>query len=117
AAPKSPPKITPRARTLTQPAHGATRYRCTDRLPLAGSIGIELELQSKIGAAASRKADEWLSHVPLVENVNIARSNGEKIIVDPNVALSAITHRQAWLATHDLAMLAHWHSADPEQIN
>ncbi|MBA4778176.1 MAG: hypothetical protein AB1729_09460 [Pseudomonadota bacterium] len=55
--------------------------------------------------------------MPLVENVNIARSNGEKIIVDPNVALSAITHRQAWLATHDLAMLAHWHSADPEQIN
>jgi len=79
--------------------------------------GIDLEPQSKIGAAASRMAGEGLSPERLAEHANIARSNGEKIIADPNIALSAITHQQATFTTRDLAMFAHRHSADKEQFD
>ena len=79
--------------------------------------GIDLEPQSKIGAAASRMAGEGLSPERLAEHADIARSNGEKIIADPNIALSAITHGQATFTTRDLAMFAHRHSADKEQFD
>jgi Ti-type conjugative transfer relaxase TraA len=79
--------------------------------------GIDLEPQSKIGAAASRMAGEGLSPERLAEHADIARSNGEKIIADPNIALSAITHQQATFTTRDLAMFAHRHSADKAQFD
>ncbi len=79
--------------------------------------GIDLEPQSKIGAAASRMAGEGLSPERLAEHADIARSNGEKIIADPNIALSAITHQQATFTTRDLAMFAHRHSADKGQFD
>jgi Ti-type conjugative transfer relaxase TraA len=79
--------------------------------------GIDLEPQSKIGAAASRMAGEGLSPERLAEHADIARSNGEKIIADPNIALSAITHQQATFTTRDLAMFAHRHSTDKEQFD
>jgi Ti-type conjugative transfer relaxase TraA len=79
--------------------------------------GIDLEPQSKIGAAASRMAGEGLSPERLAEHADIARSNGEKIIADPNIALTAITHQQATFTTRDLAMFAHRHSADKEQFD
>jgi Ti-type conjugative transfer relaxase TraA len=79
--------------------------------------GIDLEPQSKIGAAASRMAGDGLSPERLAEHADIARSNGEKIIADPNIALSAITHQQATFTTRDLAMFAHRHSADKEQFD
>ncbi|WP_188515685.1 Ti-type conjugative transfer relaxase TraA, partial [Blastomonas aquatica] len=79
--------------------------------------GIDLEPQSKIGAAASRMAGEGLSPERLAEHADIARSNGAKIIADPNIALNAITHQQATFTTRDLAMFAHRHSADKEQFD
>ncbi len=79
--------------------------------------GIDLEPQSKIGAAASRMAGEGLPPERLAEHADIARANGEKIIADPNIALSAITHQQATFTTRDLAMFAHRHSADKEQFD
>ncbi|ASR53160.1 Ti-type conjugative transfer relaxase TraA [Blastomonas fulva] len=79
--------------------------------------GIDLEPQSKIGAAASRMAGEGLTPERLAEHADIARSNGEKIIADPNIALTAITHGQATFTTRDLAMFAHRHSADKEQFD
>jgi len=79
--------------------------------------GIDLEPQSKIGAAASRMAGQGLSPERLAEHADIARSNGEKIIADPNIALGAITHQQATFTTRDLAMFAHRHSADKEQFD
>jgi len=79
--------------------------------------GIDLEPQSKIGAAASRMAGEGLSPERLAEHADIARSNGEKIIADPNIALNAMTHQQATFTTRDLAMFAHRHSADKEQFD
>jgi Ti-type conjugative transfer relaxase TraA len=79
--------------------------------------GIDLEPQSEIGAAASRMVGEGLSPERLAEHADIARSNGEKIIADPNIALNAITHQQATFTTRDLAMFAHRHSADKEQFD
>ncbi|WP_439487125.1 Ti-type conjugative transfer relaxase TraA [Blastomonas fulva] len=79
--------------------------------------GIDLEPQSKIGAAASRMAGEGLSPERLAEHADIARSNGEKIIADPNIALNSITHQQATFTTRDVAMFAHRHSADKEQFD
>ncbi len=79
--------------------------------------GIDLEPQSKIGAAASRMAGEGLSPERLAEHADIARANGEKIVADPNIALNAITHQQATFTTRDLAMFAHRHSADKEQFD
>ena len=79
--------------------------------------GIDLEPQSKIGAAASRMAGEGLSPERLAEHADIARANGEKIIADPNIALNAITHQQATFTTRDLAMFAHRHSADKDQFD
>ncbi|MGB3317632.1 MAG: Ti-type conjugative transfer relaxase TraA [Sphingopyxis granuli] len=79
--------------------------------------GIDLEPQHKIGAAASRMAAEGLESDRLAEHLEIARSNGEKILADPSIALDAITHRQATFTTHDLAMFAHCHSDGKEQFD
>ncbi len=79
--------------------------------------GIDLEPQSKIGAAASRMAGEGLSPERLAEHADIARANGEKIVEDPNIALTAITHQQATFTTRDLALFAHRHSADKDQFD
>lgn len=78
--------------------------------------GIALEPQHKIGPAASRMAGEGLSSERLEEHHAIARSNGEKIIADPNIALDAITRGQATFTTRDLAMFVHRNSDDKEQF-
>ena len=51
------------------------------------------------------------------EHREIARSNGEKIIADPRIALDAITHNQATFTRRDLAMFAHRHSEGKEQFD
>ncbi|MBL9071683.1 MAG: Ti-type conjugative transfer relaxase TraA [Sphingopyxis sp.] len=79
--------------------------------------GIDLEPQHKIGPAASRMAAEGLEAERLAEHIEIARSNGDKIIVNPGIALDAITHRQATFTNRDLAMFAHRHSDGKEQFD
>lgn len=79
--------------------------------------GIDLEPQHKIGPAASRMAAEGLEADRLAEHLEIARSNGERIIVNPGIALDAITHRQATFTNRDLAMFAHRHSDGREQFD
>jgi len=79
--------------------------------------GIGLEPQHKIGPAASRMATQGLSSERLYEHHAIARSNGEKIIADPRIALDAITRTQATFTTRDLAMFVHRHSDDKEQFD
>lgn len=79
--------------------------------------GIDLEPQHKIGAAASRMAGQGLEADRLAEHIEIARSNGEKILANPSIALDAITHRQATFTTRDLAMFAHRHSDGKEQFD
>ncbi|AMU96161.1 conjugal transfer protein TraA [Sphingopyxis terrae subsp. terrae NBRC 15098] len=79
--------------------------------------GIDLEPQHKIGAAASRMAGQGLEADRLAEHLEIARSNGDKILADPSIALDAITHRQATFTTRDLAMFVHRHSDGKEQFD
>ena len=79
--------------------------------------GIDLEPQHKIGPAASRMAAQGLTSERLEEHHEIARSNGEKIIADPRIALDAITRTRATFTTRDLAMFVHRHSDDKEQFD
>ncbi|HEV7313734.1 Ti-type conjugative transfer relaxase TraA [Sphingopyxis sp.] len=79
--------------------------------------GIDLEPQHKIGPAASRMAAEGLEADRHGEHLEIARSNGEKIIANPAIALDAITHRQATFTNRDLAMFVHRHSDGKEQFD
>ncbi|MDZ3831346.1 MAG: Ti-type conjugative transfer relaxase TraA [Sphingopyxis sp.] len=79
--------------------------------------GIDLEPQHKIGPAASRMAAEGLDADRFGEHLEIARSNGERIIANPSIALDAITHRQATFTNRDLAMFVHRHSDGKEQFD
>src|SRR3546814_16186134 len=62
-------------------------------------------------------AAEGLEADRLAEHIEIARSNGEKILADPGIALDAITHRQATFTSRDLAMFVHRHSDGKEQFD
>jgi len=79
--------------------------------------GIALEPQHKIGPAASRMEDRGQTSERLAEHHAIARSNGERILADPAIALDAITHQQATFTGRDLAMFAHRHSEGKEQFD
>ncbi|MGQ2933874.1 MAG: Ti-type conjugative transfer relaxase TraA [Sphingopyxis sp.] len=79
--------------------------------------GIDLEPQHKIGPAASRMAGQGLEADRLAEHLEIARSNGDKILAHPEIALDAITRRQATFTTRDLAMFVHRHSDGKVQFD
>jgi Ti-type conjugative transfer relaxase TraA len=79
--------------------------------------GIDLEPQHKIGPAASRMVAQGLQSERLADHLEIARSNGEKIIANPGLALDAITHQQATFTTRDLARFIHRHSDGKEQFD
>ncbi|HEV7342297.1 MAG TPA: Ti-type conjugative transfer relaxase TraA [Sphingopyxis sp.] len=79
--------------------------------------GIDLEPQHKIGPAASRMAAQGLESDRHGEHLEIARSNGDKIIANPSIALDAITHRQATFTNRDLAVFVHRHSDGKEQFD
>jgi Ti-type conjugative transfer relaxase TraA len=79
--------------------------------------GIDLEPQHKIGPAASRMAAKGLEPERVDEHREIARSNGEKLLAKPTLALDAITHSQATFTTRDLAMFVHRHSEGKEQFD
>jgi Ti-type conjugative transfer relaxase TraA len=76
--------------------------------------GIALEPQTKIGAPSQRmgpNADR------LIEHHAIAHENGERIIVNPDIALDAITKQQATFTRRDLAMFIHRHSDGKDQFD
>jgi Ti-type conjugative transfer relaxase TraA len=79
--------------------------------------GIDLEPQHKIGPAAARMAGQGLASERLEEHRDIARSNGDKLLARPALALDAITHQQATFTTRDLAMFVHRHSDGKEQFD
>ena len=79
--------------------------------------GIDLEPQDKIGPAGSRRDDRGESAQRAQDHREIARRNGEQIIAEPRIALSAITHQQATFTDHDLARFAHRHSDGKEQFD
>lgn len=79
--------------------------------------GIALEPQHKIGPAAARMAGQGLQLERVDEHRAIARSNGDKLLANPALALDAITHSQATFTTRDLAMFVHRHSDGKEQFD
>jgi ATP-dependent exoDNAse (exonuclease V) alpha subunit len=79
--------------------------------------GIELEPQNKIGPAASRMAERAITSERLEEHHAIARSNGDKLLAHPEIALDAITHEQSTFTTRDLAMFVHRHSEGKDQFD
>lgn len=79
--------------------------------------GIDLEPQHKIGPAASRMAAQGLESERAAEHLEIARSNGDKIIANPGIALDAITRQQATFTKRDLARFIHRHSDGKEQFD
>jgi Ti-type conjugative transfer relaxase TraA len=80
--------------------------------------GIALEPQSQIGATAQRIEGEGIEAADRAEmHREIARNNGARIIVDPSIALDAITHQQSTFTRRDMAMFAHRHSDGLEQFN
>ena len=80
--------------------------------------GIALEPQTQIGAPAQRIEGDGAETADRAElHCEIARSNGERIIADPSVALDAITHQQSTFTQRDIAVFAHRHSDGIEQFN
>ena len=79
--------------------------------------GIDLEPQHKIGPAAARMGEAGQASERIEEHHEIARSNGEKILANPNIALDGITHGQATFTNRDLAMFVHRHSEGKDQFD
>jgi Ti-type conjugative transfer relaxase TraA len=80
--------------------------------------GIALEPQNQIGAPAQRIEGEGAETADRAKlHREIARSNGERIIADPSVALDAITHQQSTFTQRDIAKFAHRHSDGIDQFN
>ncbi|WP_425998111.1 Ti-type conjugative transfer relaxase TraA [Caulobacter sp. DWR1-3-2b1] len=79
--------------------------------------GIDLEPQDKIGPAGARRDDRGETAQRAQDHRDLARRNGERIIAEPKIALSAITHQQATFTDHDLAAFAHRHSDGKEQFD
>jgi Ti-type conjugative transfer relaxase TraA len=80
--------------------------------------GIALEPQSQIGAPAQRIENEGVEATDRAEmHREIARGNGERIIVDPMVGLDAITQQQSTFTRRDMAKFAHRHSDGIDQFN
>jgi len=80
--------------------------------------GIDLEPQTQIGAPAQRIQGDGIGAADRADmHREIARSNGERIVADPSLALDAITHQQSTFTRRDMAMFAHRHSDGIDQFN
>ena len=75
------------------------------------SQGINLEAQNKIGAtAAAHQLDRFEEHQAL------ARRNGERLLADPEIALTALTRQQSTFTQQDMARFVDRHTADADQF-
>lgn len=79
--------------------------------------GIDLEPQNKIGASGARREIHGEAAERAEDHRAIARRNGERILAEPEVALSAITHQQATFTDHDLARFLHRHTDGKAQFD
>ncbi|MCR5877294.1 Ti-type conjugative transfer relaxase TraA [Phenylobacterium sp. J367] len=79
--------------------------------------GVDLEPQNKIGASGARREIHGDAAERVEDHRAIARRNGERILAEPRIALSAITHQQATFTDHDLARFAHRHSDGRAQFD
>jgi Ti-type conjugative transfer relaxase TraA len=78
--------------------------------------GIELEPQNKIGPAGARREERGEQAERAAEHEEIARRNGERIIVEPERVLAAITRQQSTFTRQDLARFVDRHTADAAQF-
>jgi Ti-type conjugative transfer relaxase TraA len=73
--------------------------------------GIDLEPQHKIGASSAKE-----HMAKLKDHERIARENGQKILDNPRIALTAITHQQSTFTHQDIARFVNRHTVDSEQF-
>jgi Ti-type conjugative transfer relaxase TraA len=81
--------------------------------------GIDLVPGRKIGVSLERQRSPNLPEplaAKVAEQRAIAAENGRRIIEDPNVALTAITHQQATFTQRDIAKYLHTHTDGAEQF-
>ena len=74
--------------------------------------GITLEPQHKIGAAVVKDR-----LVRMEDHQRIARENGDKLLADPSILLTAITRQQSTFTHQDIARFVHRHTVDAEQFS
>lgn len=79
--------------------------------------GIDLEPQNKIGPSGARRDTRGEAAERAAEHREIAWRNGERIIEDPSLALTAITRQQSTFTDHDLARFIHSHSDGKDQFD
>jgi len=79
--------------------------------------GIDLEPQNKIGASGARREVHGEAAERAEDHRAIARRNGERILAEPEIALSAITHQQATFTDRDLARFVHRHTDGKAQFD
>jgi Ti-type conjugative transfer relaxase TraA len=73
--------------------------------------GINLEPQSKIGPNVVQT-----SMARYAEHQALAARNGERILKDPTIALTALTRQQSTFTHQDIARLVNRHTTTPEQF-
>lgn len=73
--------------------------------------GINLEPQSKIGPKAAQSA-----MARYAEHQALAERNGERLLSDPNIALTALTRQQSTFTHQDMARLVNRHTTSAEQF-
>ena len=78
--------------------------------------GIPLEPQHKIGPAGARRAERGKDAERAAEHDGIARRNGERIAVDPSVALDALTRQHSTFTKQDLARFVSRHTDGAAQF-
>ena len=73
--------------------------------------GINLEPQSKIGPKAVQS-----SMARFAEHQELAARNGDRLLSDPGIALTALTRQQSTFTHHDLARFVSRHTVGTEQF-
>jgi len=73
--------------------------------------GINLEPQSKIGPKAVQS-----SMARYAEHQALATRNGDRLLNDPNIALTALTRQQSTFTYQDIARLVNRHTTSTEQF-
>jgi len=74
--------------------------------------GINLEAQSKIGPKEAQRA-----MARFAEHQELAERNGERLLKEPDIALTAITRQQSTFTHQDLARFVNRHTVDAAQFD
>lgn len=78
--------------------------------------GLPLEPQHKIGPAGVRRAARGEAAERAAEHRQIAQRNGERLLAQPEIALTALTQQHSTFTRQDLARLVHRQTEGGEQF-